>query len=418
MIDASKGFAKDGNKNRLRERDIHRIVTVFTAMQDVPGYARMVSREEIASEKNNYNLNLPRYIDGSDTEDIHSLDAHLNGGIPDRDIDAMAETWKALPHLRDKLFSPIPGTEKSTLAVPREELKDAVQQHDEYKELEREANATMKSWQQKNIPLMQQFDAGESPKKLIFTLSETMLEAFRPVPLADAYALYQSLMEYWADIMQDDFYQIAADGWKAEPTWTTKGRKKVWHCDLLPKEYIVNRYFSKEEAELLELEPALESASQEKEALEEDNSGEDGAFSDLDSIKKASIKALLKEIKNDADRADDAAVLKEWLLLDETMSKLKTKIKKVEEELDKKTVAQYAKLDEDTLKDILVHDKWMPVLEAALAEELARAVRQVEERILELDARYAHTLPELVHNVDELSARVAEHLKRMGLAWN
>ena len=418
MIDASKGFAKDGNKNRLRERDIHRIVTVFTAMQDVPGYARMVSREEIASEKNNYNLNLPRYIDGSDTEDIHSLDAHLNGGIPDRDIDAMAETWKALPHLRDKLFSPIPGTEKSTLAVPREELKDAVQQHDEYKELEREANATMKSWQQKNIPLMQQFDAGESPKKLIFTLSETMLEAFRPVPLADAYALYQSLMEYWADIMQDDFYQIAADGWKAEPTWTTKGRKKVWHCDLLPKEYIVNRYFSKEEAELLELETALESASQEKEALEEDNSGEDGAFSDLDSIKKASIKALLKEIKNDADRADDAAVLKEWLLLDETMSKLKTKIKKVEEELDKKTVAQYAKLDEDTLKDILVHDKWMPVLEAALAEELARAVRQVEERILELDARYAHTLPELVHNVDELSARVAEHLKRMGLAWN
>lgn len=418
MIDASKGFAKDGNKNRLRERDIHRIVTVFTAMQDVPGYARMVSREEIASEKNNYNLNLPRYIDGSDAEDIHSLDAHLNGGIPDRDIDAMAETWKALPHLRDKLFSPIPGTEKSTLAVPREELKDAVQQHDEYKELEREANATMRSWQQKNIPLMQQFDAGESPKTLIFTLSEAMLEAFRPVPLADAYALYQSLMEYWADIMQDDFYQIAADGWKAEPTWTTKGRKKVWHCDLLPKEYIVNRYFSKEEAELLELETALESASQEKEALEEDNSGEDGAFSDLDSIKKASIKALLKEIKNDADRADDAAVLKEWLRLDETMSKLKTKIKKVEEGLDKKTVAQYAELDEDTLKDILVHDKWMPVLEAALAEELARAVRQVEERILELDARYAHTLPELVHNVDELSARVVEHLKRMGLAWN
>ena len=418
MIDASKGFAKDGNKNRLRERDIHRIVTVFTAMQDVPGYARMVSREEIASEKNNYNLNLPRYIDGSDAEDIHSLDAHLNGGIPDRDIDAMAETWKALPHLRDKLFSPVTGTKKSTLAVPREELKDAVQQHDEYKELEREANATMKSWQQKNIPLMQQFDAGESPKKLIFTLSETMLEAFRPVPLADAYALYQSLMEYWADIMQDDFYQISADGWKAEPTWTTKGRKKVWHCDLLPKEYIVNRYFSKEEAELLELETALESARQEKEALEEDNTGEDGVFSDLESIKKAPVKALLKEIKNDADRADDAAVLKAWLRLEETVGKLKPQIKKLVEELDAKALAQYAELDEDTLKDILVHDKWMPVLEAALAEELARAVRQMEERILELDARYARPLPELVRNVEDLSARVVEHLKRMGLAWN
>lgn len=418
MIDASKGFAKDGNKNRLRERDIHRIVTVFTAMRDVPGYARMVSREEIASEKNNYNLNIPRYIDGSDAEDIHSLDAHLNGGIPDRDIDAMAETWKALPHLRAKLFSPMPGTTKSTLAVAREELKDAVQQHDEYRELVLNANGVMNAWQKENVPLMQGFGVGGNPKKLIAALSENMLDAFRPVPLADAYALYQSLMEYWADILQDDFYQIATDGWKAEPVWTTKGRKKVWYCDLLPKEYIVNRYFSKEEAELLELETALESASQEKDALEEDNRGEDGVFNDLDSIKKAPVKALLKEIKNDADRADDVAVLQAWLRLEETVGKLKPKIKKLAEELDAKALAQYAELDEDTLKDILVHDKWMPVLEAALAEELARAVRQVEERILELDARYAHTLPELARNVEDLSARVAEHLKRMGLVWN
>ena len=302
--------------------------------------------------------------------------------------------------------------------MPREALKDAVQQHDEYKELVLEADGVMKSWQEKNVPLMQQFGMGESPKKLIFTLSENMLEAFRPVPLADAYALYQSLMEYWANVMQDDFYQISADGWKAEPTWETKGRKKVWHCDLLPKEYIVNRYFSKEEAELLNLETALESAKQEKEALEEDNKGEDGVFSELESIKKAPVKALLKEIKNDADRAEDAAVLKEWLRLDDTMTKLKPQIKSVEEDLDKKAEAQYARLDEATLKDILVHDKWMPVLEVALAEELGQAVRHVEQRILELDARYAHTLPELVRNVDELSARVAEHLKRMGLSWN
>ncbi len=418
MIDASRGFAKDGNKNRLRERDMHRIVTVFTAMQDVPGYARMVSREEITSEKNSYNLNLPRYIDGSDAEDIHSLDAHLNGGIPNRDIDAMAETWQALPHLRAKLFSPIPGTEKSALAAPRETLKDAVQQHDEYKELVLEANNVMKSWQEKNVPAMRQFGVGDRPKQLIFTLSETMLEAFRPVPLVDAYALYQSLMEYWAGVMQDDFYQIASDGWKAEPTWETRGRTKVWHCDLLPEEYIVNRYFSKEKTDLSDLETRLEAARQEKDALEEDRSGEDGIFSELDSIKKAPVKALLKEIKNDADRAEDAAVLKEWLRLDEAIATVKKQVKSAEEDLDKKALAQYTKLDEATVKDILLHDKWLPVLEAALAEELAQAVRHVEQRILELDARYATPLPELVRNVDALSARVAEHLKRMGLTWN
>ena len=418
MVDASKGFIKDGNKNRLRERDIHRIVTVFTAMQDVPGYARMVSREEIASEKNNYNLNLPRYIDGSDAEDIHSLDAHLNGGIPNRDIDAMTGTWEALPHLRARLFSPVPDTEKCTLAVPREELKETIGQHDEYKNLALEADGVMKAWQGKNVPLMQQFGVGGRPKQLILTLSETMLEAFRPVPLVDAYALYQSLMEYWADVMQDDFYQIASDGWKAEPAWETKGRKKVWSCDLLPREYIVNRYFSREETELLDLETTLEAAQQEKDSLEEDNSGEDGIFSELESLKKAPVKALLKEIKHNTDRADDAGVLQEWLRLDESVATLKKKVKKAEEDLDTKALAQYAKLDEPTLKDILVHDKWLPVLEYALAEELSRTVRQVEERILELDARYAHPLPELARNVEALSARVAEHLKRMGLTWN
>lgn len=418
MIDASKGFAKDGNKNRLRERDIHRIVTVFTAMQDVPGYARMVPREEITSEKNGYNLNLPRYIDSNDDEDIHCLDAHLSGGIPDRDIDAMGETWKALPHLRAKLFSPIPGTKKCTLAVPKEDLKNVVQQHDEYKALVLEADGVMNSWQKKSVPLMQQFSKGESPKKLILALSESILEDFRPVPLADAYALYQSLMEYWGDTMQDDFYQIAADGWKAEPTWETKGRKKVWRCDLLPKEYIINRYFTKEEAELRKLESSLESARQEKDALEEDNKGEDGVFSELEALKKAQVKALLKEIEKDAERADDAAVLKTWLRLDETMTKLKPQIKSVEEDLEKKVLEQYPKLDESTLKDILIHDKWLPVLELALAEELTQALRHVEQRIQELDARYAHPLPELVRNVEELSARVAGHLKKMGLTWN
>ena len=88
---------KDGNKNRLRERDIHRIVTVFSAMQDVPGYARMVSLEEISSAKNNYNLNLPRYIDSTEVEDIHSLDAHLNGGIPNQDIAASSSLRSPIP---------------------------------------------------------------------------------------------------------------------------------------------------------------------------------------------------------------------------------------------------------------------------------------------------------------------------------
>ena len=105
MIDASKGCLKDGNKNRLRAQDIHRIVDVFTKQAEVPRYSRMVPLAEIASPANDYNLNIPRYIDASESEDLHDLDAHLNGGIPNRDIDDLSPYWSVFPSLRQVLFA-------------------------------------------------------------------------------------------------------------------------------------------------------------------------------------------------------------------------------------------------------------------------------------------------------------------------
>lgn len=96
MIDASRGFIKDGNKNRLRSRDIHRIVDVFNHQRTVPGYSRMVPLSEIASEQNNYNLNIPRYIDSCEPEDLHDLTAHLQGGIPARDVSSLEANVEAL----------------------------------------------------------------------------------------------------------------------------------------------------------------------------------------------------------------------------------------------------------------------------------------------------------------------------------
>ncbi|MBU0791395.1 MAG: type I restriction-modification system subunit M, partial [Gammaproteobacteria bacterium] len=109
MIDASKGYAKDGPKNRLREQDIHRIVDAFRKQADVPRYARMVSFEDIADAKNDYNLNLPRYIDSSEPEDLHDLAAHLRGGIPERDVQALADYWQLMPSLRAALFAATPA---------------------------------------------------------------------------------------------------------------------------------------------------------------------------------------------------------------------------------------------------------------------------------------------------------------------
>ena len=109
MIDASKGFIKDGNKNRLREQDIHRIVDTYRRQGDASRYARLVPLAEIADAKNDFNLNLPRYIDASDPEDLHDLTAHLRGGLPLRDLDdatsPLAAYWQVLPGLREALFA-------------------------------------------------------------------------------------------------------------------------------------------------------------------------------------------------------------------------------------------------------------------------------------------------------------------------
>ena len=107
MMDASKGFIKDGNKNRLREQDIHKIVDTFTRQAEVPRYSRLVPVSEIADPKNDYNLNLPRYIDSTEPEDLQDIDGHLRGGIPERDLDALADYWRILPGVRSSLFSQV-----------------------------------------------------------------------------------------------------------------------------------------------------------------------------------------------------------------------------------------------------------------------------------------------------------------------
>ena len=136
MIDASKGFLKDGNKNRLRAQDIHQIVDVFNRQTELPSYSRMVSVNEIASPANDYNLNIPRYIDSSEPEDLHDLDAHLHGGIPDRDLDAFGTYWDVFPLLRQALFVGNGRAGYSEARVETPQVKAAILGHGEFKAYE------------------------------------------------------------------------------------------------------------------------------------------------------------------------------------------------------------------------------------------------------------------------------------------
>ena len=422
MIDASKGFIKDGNKNRLREQDIHRIVDTFRKQVEVPRYARLVPFDEIADPKNDFNLNLPRYIDSSEPEDLQDIDAHLNGGIPERDLDALADYWRVLPGVRAALFEPLrPGYVR--LKLPLAEVKAAILDHAEFAAFNQKAIQPFADWRAAVTPTLTDFDRDSHPKTLIETVSEELLTRFRIVPLLDAYDIYQHLMDYWAETMQDDVYLIAADGWVAKPARVVetdkkgKTKDKGWACDLIPKSYIVARYFAAEQAALEAKQAELETVSASLAELEEEHSGEDAAFSGFEKINAAAVKERIHEIGKDPDGAEELVVLRRWLKLAEQETALKRAVKEQDAELDKRAYDHYSQLTEAEIKTLVVDDKWMAHLAAAVQGELDRVSQTLTGRIRQLAERYATPLPQLTEEVETLTARVEEHLKRMGAAW-
>lgn len=422
MIDASKGFIKDGPKNRLREQDIHRIVDAFRRGVDVPRYARMVPLDEIASDKNNYNLNLPRYIDSSEPEDLHDIDAHLNGGIPERDIGAFAADWAEMPALRQALFeAERPGYAR--LRQPIAEVRPVILAHPQFQRFRSKVETLFEKWQQSVTPLLTGIQPGDKPKVLITQAAETLLATFHAAPLLDPYDIYQHLMDYWAEVMQDDAYLIVADGWVALPRRIVeidkkgKAKDKGWICDLLPKSYIVARYFATEQAELEAKQAELDSVASQLAELQEEHSGEDGAFAGFDKINAAQVKDRIAEIGDDADSADERAVLQQWQQLSTREAALKKTVKALEGELDQQAYEQYASLGEAEVKTLVVQDKWLAHLQADVQQELERISQTLAQRIRELAERYETPLPKLEDDVATISAKVESHLKKMGAVW-
>lgn len=210
MIDASKGFVKDGNKNRLRSQDIHKVVDVFNKGHEVAKFSRYVPLTEIVA--NDYNLNIPRYIDDSEAEDLHDLSAHLQGGIPTRDIDALDDYWQVFPSLRASLFAPARAGYSQAL-VKADQVKSTILSHSEFTAFADSSLQPFTEWAQDAA--LKEIRIGDKPKELIFELSEDLLERYTALPLLNKYDVYQLLMNYWAEAMQDDVYVLVQDGWQA-----------------------------------------------------------------------------------------------------------------------------------------------------------------------------------------------------------
>jgi type I restriction enzyme M protein len=434
MIDASKGFKKDGNKNRLRDQDVHKIVDTFNKQLDMPKYARMVTLKEV--EENEYNLNIPRYIDSSEREDIHDLFAHLNGGIPQADVDILDEYWEVFEELKDELFTPNAKEGYYGTNIVPSAVKQTIMDSDEYGVFKDSVIDTHLSWRALHEQTLQNLDKGCHPKSIIKELSETLLEKFKGVKLLDKYDLYQLVMDYYGEVMQDDLYLISQDGWEVGnvvrelvPSKDKKGKnvykevhdfefKKIrYKADLVPPQLIINAYFQDEQKAIDGLQIKLDGASSELESFIEDNSGEDGlledAKTDKGSITKTSVNNRIKESTDD----DELEVIKAAKKLIEDETKAKKSLKTATDSLNLEVFKKYPLLSVDEIKELVLNAKWYAIWISELHDEIERVTSSLANRVKTLEERYIKPLGDIYSEVKELETRVEAHLKAMGLSW-
>jgi type I restriction enzyme M protein len=310
--------------------------------------------------------------------------------------------------------------------VAKQVIKPSIYEHAEFAHFIGRMNEHFAEWRELTSAALKTSQAGAfHPKDLIAQMSESLLGWYADKPLINKYDVYQHLMDYWAETMQDDCYLIAADGWKAttyrvlevkknKEGKTVKEVDKGWACDLVPRPLIVARYFAAQQAAIREQEMALESVIAQLAELEEEHGGEEGAFAELDKVNKASVTVRLKEIKGDKEAKEEADALNAWLKLSTQEADLKKSIKDAEAALDALAYTKYPKLSEAEIKTLVVEDKWLATISSAIHGEMDRISQALTQRVKELAERYETPLSMLSDNVASLSAKVEAHLHKMG----
>lgn len=434
MIDASRGFMKDGNKNRLRERDIHKIIDAYTRQAKICGYSRLVPYTKIV--RNDFNLNIPRYIPNPDPEDLQDIEAHLKGGVPNRDIDGLSEFWKVMPGLRSTLFGPNSRPGYSNPLVEPEEVRSTIRNHPEFSAFQTCIHTILEGWTEANAPLMDKIRVGDKPKSLIHTIAEDMLSRFAEAPLIDPYEAYQRLMSYWADTMQDDVFIITQDGWQAakelrEPRKETDDKGKVkWLeeadltvnrvrlvADVIPPRLIIARFFPDLQQAVDDAQAKAEDLGREIEELIEEHGTEGDlladALTEAGKLTTASVKARMKD---HTVEPEELKLLKKVAKLLTAETAAKKASKKAEEVLTEATLKKYRTLTDKEIRTLVIDDKWLTDIAELIDAEIEARAEKLTARVRMLTERYGQTLPKMSDEVDMLSKKVLLHLQAMGFA--
>ena len=416
LVDAADGFIKDGAKNRLRERDIHRIVDACAQQHDLPGYARRVPISQI--EANDYNLNLPRYIDRAASATREDAAGHLYGGIPQSDVEALAPYWDACPGLRESLFEALrPGYVR--LVPDPSRIPVAVSAHPAFRSFRDDADQAFDHWYEWAEQRLSAFGQGDKPSLTLHQVSEHLLDHYTGRPLVSRYAAFQHLMDYAASTLSDDLYIVSSDGWNADPQPILNAKEKVvgWDSDLLPKRYLIAAFFADEQQAIDQLQAERETLIAEQAELEEEEGGDEGAFADLERVNKANVTARLRELRGQSDDESlaEAAALLRWTDLYTGAADLRKAVRTAEAELDDRVRDHYDTLTPDQVRALVVRDKWLATIGAAIRGETDRAARTLTTRVASLAERYATPLPDLEAQAEQSADRFRAHFDRMGV---
>ncbi len=433
MIDASREFIKDGNKNRLRERDIHKIIDAFVRQQTIVGYSRLVPFGEIT--RNDFNLNIPRYIDGSEPEDLQDITAHLHGGVPERDIDALGDFWAVMPTLRATLFGPNPRPGYADPLVAPNQVRATIRSHTDFEAFRAQVTGILDSWITANTPLLIGIKQGDHPRDLIHKIAEDMLTRFEAAPLVDKYEAYQRLMSYWASTMQDDVFIIAGGGWLAarelrearketgddgKVKWLEEGdltvNKVRLVADVIPPRLITSRFFPGLKQVLHDATARAEELGREIEELAEEHGAEGGLFEELMAdTAKLTAGGVKARLKDKTIEPDERALLTHVAKLLEDEAEAKREAKEAEAALTEAVLKKYPTLTMGEIQNLVVQDKWLADLRQAIGAEVEARTETLTARVRALTERYGETLPQIMEDLAGLEARVVGHLAAMGV---
>lgn len=289
------------------------------------------------------------------------------------------------------------------------------------------------------MPILKSIDVDVKPKQLIYSISEDLLQTFQNLQLIDKYDVYQHLMTYWHETMQDDAYSISEEGWKKAGGNVYRLIKKIKdkknektkekpvegiegiESKLIKPYLIIDLYFAAEKAVIEKLESDRNMATLTLEEMEEEHGGEEGlmaeAANDKDKITENSVKARLKEIKGNKNFIDEEKVLKEYLKWIDKRKDLDKKIKAEKAKLEQLVWDKYSTLSVEEIKNIVVDHKWIATLDANVKQELQRISQRLTWRIKELTERYESPMPSLIARVKMLEEKVNTHLEKMGFVW-